>query len=63
MPLLCYLFYTADTSILDYSGKTALDYATEKGKHYCALLLTKAEVLGTTDRSGLEIFALSTISV
>ena len=29
----------------DSSQKTALDYATEKGLHYCSLLLTKTEGL------------------
>ena len=35
--------HIADSSVKDSSGLTALDYATEKGLHYCALLLTKAE--------------------
>ena len=43
--------FSADASVTDVSGKSPLDYATEKGLHYCALLLTKAEVLGPTDRS------------
>ena len=34
---------SADQAILDNSARTALDYAIERGLHYCALLLSKAE--------------------
>ncbi len=45
-------FYVpADSSIRDSSDKTALDYALERGMHYCALLISKDEVLECTDRS------------
>lgn len=40
----------ADPNIRDSSGKTALDYATEKGMHYCGLILTKSEVLENAER-------------
>ena len=40
-----HLLDTAEPSIRDSSQKTALDYATEKGLHYCSLLLTNSEDL------------------
>ena len=36
-----YPLHTADTTIRDIYDYTALDYAIEKGLHYCALLLTQ----------------------
>jgi hypothetical protein len=43
--------YIAEPNIKDSSEKTALDYATEKGLHYCSLLLTKSEgLMEATDR-------------
>ena len=32
----------ASQSVCDSSGRTALDYAIERGYHYCALLLSRA---------------------
>ena len=40
---------TGDPGIRDFSGKTALEYSTEKGLHYCGLILTKSEDLASTD--------------
>ena len=37
------LISTAEQNIRDSNEKTALDYATEKGLHYCSLLLTQSE--------------------
>ena len=31
----------ASQSVCDSSGRTALDYAIERGYHYCALLLSR----------------------
>ena len=39
----------ADPNVRDSSGYTALDYATERGLHYCALLLSKNEGIDEPD--------------
>ena len=44
---------TGDPNMKDFSGKTALDYAVEKGLHYCGLILTKAVSTDTADESVL----------
>lgn len=43
------MLWAGDLHSRDFSGKTPLDYATEKGLHYCGLILTKAESLETVD--------------
>ncbi len=46
-----YIIYThtADSSIRDSSDHTALDYAVERGLHYCGLLLSKADGVDEPD--------------
>ena len=39
----------ADSSIRDSSDHTALDYAVERGLHYCGLLLSKADGVDEPD--------------
>jgi len=39
----------AEPNMRDSSGYTALDYATERSLHYCALLLTKTEGIDEPD--------------
>ena len=46
---------TGDPNIRDSSGKTPLDYALEKGLHYCGLILTKAESVDAADESVLDV--------
>ena len=41
--------HVADPSIRDSSDHTALDYAIERGLHYCALLLSKTEGVDEPD--------------
>ena len=47
--LLCLLIIIADSSIRDSSDHTALDYAVERGMHYCGLLLSKADGVDEPD--------------
>ena len=52
---------TGDPNMKDSSGRTALDYAVEKGLHYCGLILTKAENTDAADES-VQYYCLNYIA-
>ncbi len=43
-------FLIANTGVKDFSEMTAMDYATQKELHYCALLLSQAEGFDDPDK-------------
>ena len=48
--LIIYFFFaTANASLQDCSGYTALDYALERQLHYCALLLSSSQTAPTEE--------------
>ncbi len=53
------LHHGSNQNIRDSSGRRALEYATEKGLHYCGLILTKAEDVDTAEESATNLLNLS----
>ena len=51
----CIVIYIANPSVKDDSGYTAMDYATQRGLHYCALLLSQSNGFDETDKCVLAI--------